>query len=290
MLGRNKVLSMLERKELPLGIQCFTGDPALIEVIGSTGFDFIMLDAEHSGNNPRAIEDLVRTCILAGLAAYVRVPDPRVPTDIRRALEAGAEGVFLPEIHSVADIDAAAEAAFFPPKGGRGICPSVRAADYSFATFLDYTDWNNREIALVPMIENPDGVAIIGDICAHPDVHMVIFGQGDLAFSLGEGTAMVGGEKTSEAYEKVLASAKEHGVAVVGGPVLTPTADDCRQALEDGVTVFCLGLDSMGFRAWCEQTVNALADGVAGSTEWSRPPVPQSGFPAPAIASKTAIT
>jgi 2-keto-3-deoxy-L-rhamnonate aldolase RhmA len=281
MFERNRVLEMLEAKQLPLGIQCFTGNPALIEVIGSTGFDFIMLDAEHSGSNPRNIEDLVRTSVLAGLAAYVRVPDPRVPTDLRRALEARAEGVFLPEIHSVADIDAAAQAAFFPPKGDRGICPSVRAADYNFATFADYTEWNNREVQLVPMIENPDGVAIIDDICAHPDVHMVIFGQGDLAFSLGEGTKMVAGTKTSDAYRRVLTSAKQHGVAVVGGPVLTPTAADCRQALEDGVTVFCLGLDSMGFRAWCEDTVNALADGVAGSTEWSRPPMPASGFAAP---------
>jgi 2-keto-3-deoxy-L-rhamnonate aldolase RhmA len=278
---RNRVLKMLEARQLPLGIQCFTGDTALIEVIGSTGFDFIMLDAEHSGSNPRKMEDLVRASVLAGLAAYVRVPDPRVATDIRRALEAGAEGVFLPEIRSVADIDAAAEAAFFPPKGDRGICPSVRAADYNFATFVDYTEWNNREVQLVPMIENPDGVAIIDDICAHPDVHMVIFGQGDLAFSLGEGTAMVGGEKTSDAYRRILASARRHGVAVVGGPVLTPTAAGCRQALEDGVTVFCLGLDSMGFRAWCETTVQALADGVSGSAEWSRPSVPASGFPAP---------
>ena len=110
MLRRNKVLGMLENKRVPLGIQCFTGNPALIEVIGSTGFDFIMLDAEHGGNNPRDIEDLVRTSLLAGLAAYVRVPDPHVAADLRRALEAGAEGIFLPEIHSVADIDAAAEA------------------------------------------------------------------------------------------------------------------------------------------------------------------------------------
>jgi len=49
MFRRNKVLSMLENKQLPLGIQCFTGYPALIDVIGSTGFDWIMLDAEHSG-------------------------------------------------------------------------------------------------------------------------------------------------------------------------------------------------------------------------------------------------
>jgi 2-keto-3-deoxy-L-rhamnonate aldolase RhmA len=75
--------------------------------------------------NPRNIEDLVRACIVAEVAAYVRVPDPHNATDIRRALEAGAEGIFLPEIRSIDDIDAAAQAAFFPPQGDRGICPSV---------------------------------------------------------------------------------------------------------------------------------------------------------------------
>jgi hypothetical protein len=43
---------MIERKEIPLGMQVFTGDPALIEVLGLTGFDFVMLDTEHSGNSP----------------------------------------------------------------------------------------------------------------------------------------------------------------------------------------------------------------------------------------------
>jgi 2-keto-3-deoxy-L-rhamnonate aldolase RhmA len=184
--------------------------------------------------------------------------------DIRRALEAGAEGIFLPEIRSIDDINAAASAAFFPPKGDRGICPSVRAVNFNFRIFNQYADWNNREINLIPMIENPQGVELIDDICSHPDVHVVIFGQGDLAFSLGEGTEMAAGRQTAEAYRKILASAKKHNVAVMGGPVLTPNADECRRALEDGVRVFCLGLDSMAFRSWCEATVRALADGSGG--------------------------
>jgi hypothetical protein len=91
---------------------------------------------------------------------------------------------------------------------------------------------------------------------------------------------MMAGPTVQDDYKKVLAAAKKHGVAVIGGPVLTPNAQDCRQALKDGVTIFCLGLDSLCFRLFCEQTVQALADATAGS-EWTRPPVPASGFPAP---------
>ena len=125
----NKILTMLEQKKIPLGIQCFTGSTALVEVMGATGFDFVMFDAEHSGNDARAMEGLVRTATFAGMASYIRVPDPHNATDVRRALEAGAEGLVLPEVHSVDDINAAAKAAYFPPKGDRGICPSTRSAN-----------------------------------------------------------------------------------------------------------------------------------------------------------------
>ncbi len=276
---RNKILTMLEQQQIPLGIQCLTGHTALIEVMGATGFDFVMFDAEHSGNNARAMEELVRAATVAGLASYIRVPDPHNETDVTRALETGAEGLVLPEVHSVDDINAAAKAAYFYPKGDRSICPSTRSANYNFRRFVEFTERNNRAVTLVPEIENPDGVAQIDQICAHPDVHMIIFGQGDLAFSRGEGNAMDQGAQTAKDYRTVVAVAKEHDVAVIGGPVLVPTAAACRKALQDGVTVFCLGLDSMAFRSWCESTVRALAEGVKGASEWSRPPVPESGFP-----------
>jgi 2-keto-3-deoxy-L-rhamnonate aldolase RhmA len=275
----NRILTMLEQKRIPLGIQCFTGSTSLVEVMGATGFDFVMFDAEHSGNDARAMEELVRTATLAGMASYVRVPDPHNATDVRRALEAGAEGLVLPEVHSVDDVNAAARAAYFPPKGDRGIGPSTRSANYNFRRFVEFTERSNRTVTLVPEIENPDGVAQIEEICAHPDVRMLIFGQGDLAFSRGEGNAMDKGAQTAKDYQTVLAVAKKHEVAVIGGPVLAPTAEACRRALQAGVEVFCLGLDSMGFRSWCEDTVRALAEGVQGASEWTRPPAPESGFP-----------
>jgi 2-keto-3-deoxy-L-rhamnonate aldolase RhmA len=284
----NKVLTMLQQKKIPLGIQCFTGNTELVEVMGATGFDFVMFDCVHSGNDVRAMEELVRTATLAGMASYIRVPDAHNETDVRRAVEAGAEGLVLREVHSVDDIKAAANAAYFLPKGDRRICPSTRSANYNFRRFVEFTERNNRAVTLVPEIENPDGVAHIEEICAHPDVHMLIFAQGNLAYQRGEGNAMDKGAQTALDFQTVLRVAKKHNVAVIGGPVLTPTAESCRQALRNGVTVFCLGLDTMCFRIWCEDTVRALAEGVDGVSEWTRPPVPESGFtddqPAPSKA------
>ena len=268
---------MLERQEVPLGMQCFTGHPALIEVLGLTGFDFVMLDGEHSGNNVRAIEDLIRAAQNAGLVPMVRVPDRDNETDIRRALEAGAMGLFLPMVRSAEEVKHAAAAAFFPPLGTRGICPAVRAANYSFRSFEKYAAWNNSEVALIPMIEHPQAVENIDEICALECVRMIVFGAGDLAYAMNEGTLMMKSPRVQAAYAKVLAAAKRHGVAVIGGPVLDPTPAACRKALDDGIRVFCLGLDTLGFRRFCEQTVNALNVGVAG-TDFKRAEAPPSGF------------
>ena len=277
MREKNRILQMLEKDQIPLGMQCFTGDPILIEIMGLTGFDWVMLDSEHSGNNPRAMETLIRAADTVGLVSFVRVTRATDEADIHRALEAGAMGIFLPEVNSVEDVKQAADAAFYPPKGHRGICPAVRAARYNDKTFVDYTKWNNDEITLVPMIENPEGLANIDAICAHPDVRMIVFASGDIGFSLSEGMDMLAGSKVQEAYKTVLATAKKHGVAVIGGPILNADAEGCKKALGDGIRVFSLGLDSLGFRAYCQQMVTALDQGVAGS-KFTRPPKRDWGF------------
>lgn len=289
MFPPNRLLAMIDRKEIPLGMQCFTGHPALIEVLGLTGFDFVMLDTEHSGNDVRALEGLIRTAEHAGLVPLVRVADPACDTDVRRALEAGAMGLFLPMVKSASDVRAAADAAFFPPKGHRGICPAVRAAGYSFRSFNEYAAWNNSEVLLVPMIEHPQAVENIEEICAMEDVRLIVFGAGDLAYAMNEGTKMMRSPLVQEAYRKVLATARRHGVAVIGGPVLDPTPASCRKALEDGIGVFCLGLDTLGFRRFCEQTVASLNEGIAGSG-FVRRAAPASGFQdPPATAPHTSV-
>ncbi|CAH1666226.1 HpcH/HpaI aldolase family protein [Chelatococcus asaccharovorans] len=277
MLEPNRILRMLADREIPLGMQCFTGHVALIEILGLTGFDFVMLDAEHSGADVRALEAVIAVAENAGLVPFVRVADAHAETDIRRAIEAGAMGIFLPMVKSPADVAAAARAAFFPPKGMRGICPATRAARYAFNGFDRYAQWNNNEVALVPMIEHPDAVERIDDICAMADVRMIVFGAGDLAYAMGEGTAMMASPKVQEAYRRTLEAARRHDVAVIGGPVLDPTPQTCRKALEDGVSIFCLGLDALAFRKTCEQTARALREAVDG-TAFTRPPLPPSAF------------
>jgi 2-keto-3-deoxy-L-rhamnonate aldolase RhmA len=280
MFESNRLLEMIARNVVPLGMQCFTGNHALIEVLGLTGFDFVMLDTEHCALNPRGIEDSVRAAEGAGLVPIVRIPEASDETAIRRSLEAGAQGLIVPMVKTAADVRRVLDAAMFPPLGQRGICPAVRAAGYSFRSFGEYASWNNDNVLVIPLIENPAAVDNIDEICALECVHIITFGAGDLAYAMGEGTEMLASPLVQDAYRRVRLAAKRHDVALMGGPVLEPTAEACRAALQDGVNVFCLGLDILGFRRFCEDTVLALGAAVTG-TSYGRPTVPASGFPAP---------
>jgi 2-keto-3-deoxy-L-rhamnonate aldolase RhmA len=147
---RKSLLELLAEKTVPIGIQCFTGDHKLIEVLGKTGFDYVWLDTEHSALNPRALEDTIRTCEAAGLIPIVRIPDPSDGTSARRALEAGAETVIVPMVRSAADVQGIIEALTFPPAGKRGLCPGLRVPGYSVTLFNQYMKDNNDNLYIIP--------------------------------------------------------------------------------------------------------------------------------------------
>ena len=101
------------------------------------------------------------------------------PALIGAALDAGAAGVLVPHVQSARDAAAVVEAARFPPDGGRGAHPWVRAAGYAAPD-----DWHaraNDDVAVIAMVEGKDGVAAVDEILATPGLDAVFLGPVDLA-------------------------------------------------------------------------------------------------------------
>ena len=279
--SRTALLDLLAAKTIPIGIQCFTGDQKLIEVLGKTGFDYVWLDTEHSALNPRALEDTMRTCEAAGLIPLVRIPDPFDQTAARRALEAGAEAVIIPMVRSADDVKGIIDNLLFPPEGKRGLCPGLRVPGYSVTEFNPYMQENNKNLYVIPMIETVDGLNNVDEICAIPQVKALVFAAGELSFAMGEGAAGDHSPKIQEAQKRVFAAAQQRGVALIGGPIFHPTPESCGQAIQSGITILCIGLDTMAFRQTCETTVAAANAGVKANPAFNRPPAPPSAFPPP---------
>lgn len=276
---KQRLSEMIEAKQVPVGMQCFTGDHTLIEVMGRGGMDYVWIDSEHSGIDPRALEDSIRVADGAGLSTIVRIPEPDDTTAARRALEAGAEGIVVPMVRSAADIENLLDALRYPPNGRRGICPAYRAAGYSIRTFSEYARASDASLFVIPMIETVDGLEHVEEICAIPEVRVIVFAAGELSFALGESADadIHGNQKIQDAHARVKAAARTNGVALLGGPILGPTAEGCARALEDDIAVFCLGIDVMSFRKVVEDAVGAANAAVEGS-DFTRPAAPPSGF------------
>lgn len=276
---RRRLSEMLEAKTVPVGMQCFTGDKTLIEVMGVSGFDYVWLDTEHSPLDPRRLEDTIRTCEVAGLTALVRMPEPADTTSARRALEAGAEGVVVPMVRSAQDVQEVVDALTFPPHGTRGLCPALRPNGYSVVAMTGYMRESDENLLIIPMIETVEGLEHVEEICTIPQVKILVFAAGELAFAMGEGSNMHSGTKVSDAKQRVFAAARAHGVAILGGPILDPTVESCAAALDDGITVLCVGIDVLAFRRVCETSVAAAAGAVAERPAFNSSPAPASGFP-----------
>jgi|GEM_PF-3492901 len=279
MKRRQSLLELVRDGIVPVGMQSFTGNHSLIEVMGAAGFDYVWLDTEHSSIDPRGLEDTMRACELAGLLALLRIPDPHDHTSARRALEAGAHGVIMPMVRTADDVRSMTTALTFPPNGTRGLCPGLRVPGFSLTEFNDYMRESDANLLIIPMIETVEALENVDEIFALEHVSATVFAMGELSFAMGEGPYSPTNARIRRAQEKVHAAAKRHGVAIIGGDMFNTTVDNYVRALDDDVSILCVGIDVMSFRKMCEDIVIAVDTAVASSPAKHRPAQAPSGFP-----------
>jgi len=171
-----------------LGAFVFLPSPAVVEILAEAGFDFVVIDQEHSPRSWETVENMVRAAEARGIAALVRV-HRNDPGAILHALETGAGGVVMPFIRSAEDVRSAAAAMHYPPRGTRGLCTQTRAARYGAmrADFARYAAQRTDELVLIGLIEDPAGVANIDEIVAQEGgLDAMLVGRGDLAATMGK--------------------------------------------------------------------------------------------------------
>lgn len=260
-MRKNAIRTALDEGRIPLGIQSFAGSPALLEIIGRAGFDFVMLDTEHACIDSERVESLVRACDCVELMALVRVAE-NSPTLIRKALEAGAQGVFIPQVRTAADVEQAVAAARYPPAGTRGMCPSTRSAGYSIAEWNEYVRWTNDDVLVIPILEHPEAIENAEAICSVDGIEIVNLGPGDLGMALGFGGEGLNRPEVRAALDHVLAVAARTGTQVltVPFPDLSPAA--CRDVIDRGVRVLMHSVDELIFFQTCREIVATLGPGL----------------------------
>ncbi len=169
-------------KEVTIGSWVTLANYSIVELMAHAGFDWLCVDMEHSTVDYGDMLHMIAAIQSKGISAYVRVGsnNDRV---IKRALDAGADGIIVPMVNSKQDAIEAVNSCFYPPIGKRGV-GLARAQDYSFG-FEKYREGKSKDIDLIVQIEHIDAINNLDEILNVEHVSGSFIGPYDLSGSLG---------------------------------------------------------------------------------------------------------
>lgn len=180
---KKNLKTRLRSCELTLGTWITLGHPAIGEIMGRAGFDWVTIDLEHTVIDLEGMQHLIRTIDLLGVVPLVRL-SANDPVQIKRVLDAGAGGIIVPNVKSVDEARAIIQAVYYPPKGSRGV-GLARAQGYG-ASFDAYREKGVDELIVVVQIEHIEAVKNLESILDIPEIDALMVGPYDLSGSIGE--------------------------------------------------------------------------------------------------------
>ncbi len=199
----------------------FNGLPsaAIVEMCAYAGFDFIVIDNEHGSADFETTENMLRAARASGIVPVVRC----FQADIARVLDMGASAVQIPMVNTAQQAAELAQQVRYPAQGRRGSAFSSRAAGYGAFGGDAHTGRSNAGIALIVMVETPQGVENAAAIAAVEGVDAVFVGPHDLSHAMGFGSNSAAPE-VQAAIERALRAAAAAGKCA-GVLALTPEAE-----------------------------------------------------------------
>lgn len=209
-MEKTSLKDRLKSGETVLGSWSIIPSAVIVEIIGYSGLDFIVIDAEHGPVNIESAENLIRAAQIGGMPSIFRVPCNE-PNFILRALDVGAYGVQIPHVSTEAQARSAAESVKYYPKGKRGFSPFTRAARYGLDA-QGHADRSNDKTVIVLNIEGPEGVKNLKKIARVADIDVIFIGPYDLSQSLGK-PGQVEDKKIIESIRQSVRIAESHGLA-----------------------------------------------------------------------------
>lgn len=154
-----------------------------MELLAGAGFDWLVIDAEHSPNNTATVLAQLQAAAPYPVQVVVR-PASHDPAQIKQYLDAGAQTLLLPLVDDAVQAAALVRAMRYPPQGIRGVAASLaRAARWNGVP--DYVKQADAEACLVVQVETRQGLENLDAILAVDGVDAVFIGPADLAASLG---------------------------------------------------------------------------------------------------------
>jgi 4-hydroxy-2-oxoheptanedioate aldolase len=235
-LPRNSFKHAIAAGRLQIGLWSSLCSNIAAEIIADSGFDWILLDTEHS---PNEIPDLLAQlqAVARGTASPIVRPAWNDAVLIKRCLDIGAQTLLLPYVQNAEEARRVIAATRYPPAGIRGVTGSGRAARYGRVT--DYLKKADSEICVLVQVETGAALEQLEAIAKVDGVDGVFIGPSDLAASLGQ----IGNPAHPEVQRALEDAVKR--LKALGKPagILTPNEEEARRYIGWGYTFVAVGVD-----------------------------------------------
>ena len=233
-----------------LGTMVTLNEPAVAEILGGLGFDWLFIDGEHGALDTADLAGMMQA---AGevTACIVRVPATEEGV-IKRTLDAGADGIIVPQVNTAKQAEAVVRFSRYAPLGSRGVGLG-RAHGYGLR-FAEYVETANERVTVIAQAEHAEAVENIEAIVQVEGIDAILLGPYDLAASLGK-MGQVDDPVVVEAIGRVTQVTQAAGLPL---GMFGVNAAAVRQYAEQGYQLLVAGVDTMHLAGAANQALEEL--------------------------------
>lgn len=243
----------IKNKELTIGSWITIGHSAIPEILGQAGFDWLVIDIEHTTIDLTMVQILISTIQANGMAALVRV-SKNEEVVIKRVLDAGADGIIVPMVNTSEDAKRAVEYAKYPPEGKRGV-GLARAQQYG-SGFESYKKWVKESLVIIAQIEHIKSVENIEEIISTQGIAGIIVGPYDLSGSMGY-PGEYNRKDVKDALKVVEQACQKHHISL-GYHVIEPDHVILKKRIDQGYNFVAFSADFLFMGQKAREEMNHL--------------------------------
>ena len=232
----NRFKHAIAAGRLQIGLWCSLCSNIAVDVLRDAGFDWLLLDTEHSPNEIPDLLSQLQACE-GGTATPIIRPAWNDTVLIKRCLDIGAQTLLVPYVQNAEEAKRAVQAVRYPPAGVRGVSVAARAS--RFGRVAGYLGKANAEVCLLVQVETRAAMAELEAIAAVEGVDGVFIGPSDLAASLGH----IGDPAHPEVQAALLDCVTRLKAAGRPAGILTANEDEVRRYIGWGYTFVAVGSD-----------------------------------------------
>ncbi|WP_183193072.1 HpcH/HpaI aldolase family protein [Brevibacillus nitrificans] len=214
----NKLSKLLHNQQSAYGMIVTMKDPAVVEMMGYAGYDFAIIDLEHTTMDLGLVEHMIRAARCVQVTSVVRTPQSDYGAMLR-VVDAGADAIMVPHLTSREQAERVVGAAKYRPIGYRGLDGSSRSAAYGTIPLSQHIERQNEGVTVIGMIEDALALNNLNEIVSVPGLDLLFIGPADLAASLGY-QEQFDHPVVMEAIEEIIATTRKAGLGI-GIPAFT---------------------------------------------------------------------